>query len=373
MKHGPGLHMGGMKKKLATFEIAFKSKRKIAEGTYEFTFEKPAGIHFSAGQHVRMTLIDPPEMDAEGDKRFFTMASTPQESDLMFAWRVRDTAFKRVMNNMQPGQKVIVQKLLGETPKGSFVLHDDVNIPAVFVVGGIGIVPAYAMIKDALQRGLTHKMYLFYSNRRPEDAPYLAELQAFAKQNPNLKVIPTMTEPEKSAQKWLGETGFITRALLEKYLPDVHVPIYYVSGLSEMVTAMQDVLAGAGVSKDTIRAEEFAGFKMGEGMNHSGDISGGSGKSKKHLLIAAVVLFVLLMMVVHIAGGDSLSYFNLLSDASFKNPLAYLIICLMLAAIVFKLFVTVRLKNALRAKRQGEKMSVTDIVQAHKPARKNKL
>jgi hypothetical protein len=48
MQHGPGLHMGGMKKKLVTFEVAYKDKRKIAEGTYEFTFKKPADIHFSA-------------------------------------------------------------------------------------------------------------------------------------------------------------------------------------------------------------------------------------------------------------------------------------------------------------------------------------
>lgn len=41
MKHGAMLHMGGAKK-LATFEVAFKGKRQIAEDTYEYTFEKPA-------------------------------------------------------------------------------------------------------------------------------------------------------------------------------------------------------------------------------------------------------------------------------------------------------------------------------------------
>jgi ferredoxin-NADP reductase len=369
MQHGPGLHMGGMKKKLATFEVAFKGKRKVAEGTYEFTFEKPADIHFSAGQHVRMTLINPSETDAEGDKRFFTMASTPQEPDLKFAWRVRDTAFKRVMNAMQPGQKVIIQKLLGETPKGSFVLHDDASVPAVFIVGGIGIIPAYAMVKDAMQRGLSHKMYLFYSNRRPEDAPYLAELQSFAKQNSNFKLIATMTEPEKSAQKWEGETGFTDRGMLEKYVPDLHAPIYYVSGLTEMVNAMLAVLAEAGVGRDSIRAEEFAGFQMGEGMNHGEQMRGG-GSQKNHLLISAVILVVLGMVVLHVSGGISLSHSDLQNAFSFKNPISYLVAGLVLAVIAFKVFVGFKLKNALRSKQPGEKISAKDIMQAHKPAKK---
>ncbi len=120
------------------------------------------------------------------------------------------------------------------------------------------------MIKDATERKLLHKIVLFYSNRRPEDAPFLAELQNLAEQNTSFKLIATITEPEKSAQSWQGETGVIDRAMLEKYLDDLKSPIYYVAGLPDMVGAMQTVLAEElGVSKDNIRAEEFTGFEMG--------------------------------------------------------------------------------------------------------------
>jgi len=246
----------------AAYEVALNGKRQIAEGTYAFTFEKPVGFHFNAGQHVRMTLIDPAETDAEGNSRFFTMASTPQEPDLVFAMRMRDTAFKRVLSRMRPGEKVRIEMLL-ESPHGSFVLHEDASEPAVFIVGGIGIVPAYSMIKDAIQRNLPHEMFLFYSNRRPEDAPFLAELENLAKQNPSFTLIATITAPDKSAQLWQGETGFISRAMLEKYVDDLKSPIYFVAGLPDMVGAMQSVLAEVGVSEDNIRAEEFAGFDMG--------------------------------------------------------------------------------------------------------------
>jgi ferredoxin-NADP reductase len=67
----PTHSMPSMKK--TAFEVALKDKKQIAEGTYAFTFEKPKGFQFKAGQHVRMTLIDPPETDSEGDSRFFSL------------------------------------------------------------------------------------------------------------------------------------------------------------------------------------------------------------------------------------------------------------------------------------------------------------
>ncbi len=259
MRHGPAMHMESMSKKRATYEVALKGKKQLAEDTYAFVFEKPEGVRFNAGQHVRMTLIDPPETDNEGNSRFFTMASTPQEPDLVFAMRMRDTAFKRVLSRMPVGVKVLIEMLL-ESPDRSFVLHEDASKPVVFIVGGIGIVPAYSMIKDAVQRKLPHKMLLFYSNRRPEDAPYLNELQNLAKQNPSFILIATMTKPEQSTQAWQGETGFINRAMLEKYADDLRSPIYYVAGLPEMVSVMRALLADSGVAEENIRAEEFAGF-----------------------------------------------------------------------------------------------------------------
>jgi ferredoxin-NADP reductase len=272
------MHMKSMSRKRATYEAALKGKQQIAEGTYAFTFEKPEGFHFNAGQHVRMTLIDPAETDAEGNSRFFTIACTPQEPDLVFAMRMRDSAFKRVLSRMRPGEKVLIEMLL-ESPHGSFVLHEDASRPAVFIVGGIGIVPAYSMIKDAIQRDLQHEMFLFYSNRRPEDAPFLAELQDLAEQNSSFELIATITQPEKSTQSWQGETGSIDRAMLEKYVDYLKSPIYYVAGLPDMVSAMQTVLAEVGVSKDHIRAEEFAGFEMGH------DVEASSSGSKNHPLV----------------------------------------------------------------------------------------
>jgi hypothetical protein len=65
--------------------------RDVAEGTMAFHFEKPAGgwtlragFQLKPGQFVRLTLLNPREMDAEGNARTFSIASAPLEEDISF-------------------------------------------------------------------------------------------------------------------------------------------------------------------------------------------------------------------------------------------------------------------------------------------------
>jgi ferredoxin-NADP reductase len=46
---------------------------------------------------------------------------------------------------------------------------------------------------DAAKRKLPQRIFVFYSNRRPEDAPFLDELVALEAANPNYKLVATMT------------------------------------------------------------------------------------------------------------------------------------------------------------------------------------
>lgn len=321
-------------KNIVAYDIALKGKKQIAEGTYAFVFEKPKEFQFRAGQHVRMILISPPETDNEGDSRFFSLASTPQEKDLVFAMRMRDTAFKRVLGKMQTGEKVKIQMRL-DNPHGSFTFHQDATKPAVFIIGGIGIVPAFSMIKDAIERKLSHRMLLFYSNRRPEDAPFLDDLQKLAKQNPNFTLIATMTEAEKSAKPWQGETGEIDISMLKKYVGNLESPIYYISGLSDMVSAMKTTVTDAGVNENNIRAEEFTGFNLNK-MHGTMEQSASHNPSKSHAILIAIGLIILAVVIGHILVGTSLLKSGF--DASIlTNPIFYLMIALMIVIVPFKL------------------------------------
>ena len=67
---------------------------------------------------------------------------------------------------------------------GSFNLHKNAAKPAVLLAGGIGIA-LFEHDRETTRQKDPHKIYLFYSNRRPEDAAFMAELEASPQQNPN--------------------------------------------------------------------------------------------------------------------------------------------------------------------------------------------
>ena len=231
------------------------SRHEVAERTTAFRFEKPLSWTFKAGQFLEMTLLNPPETDAEGNARAFSIASGPHEETLMVATRMRDTAFKRVLNSVPLGSAVRI-----EGPFGDLTLHNNVKRTAVFLAGGIGITPFRSMVFRAAKEKLPHRIFLFYSNRRPEDAPFLDELQALGKENPNYKLVASMTEMTKSHRSWQGEVGRIDKEMLGRYLKDAVSPIYYLAGPPEMVKGLHTMIHEAGINDDDIRAEEFAGY-----------------------------------------------------------------------------------------------------------------
>lgn len=237
------------------YKVKLIFSQEIADGTMAFHFEKPEGFAYKAGQFADCTLINPAETDAEGDTRAFSLASAPYEDELMLATRMRDTAFKRVLKTMEPGTELTL-----DAPHGSFTLHNNVNIPAVFLTGGIGVTPVRSIVLQAVHDKVPHRILVFYSNRRPEDAAFLDELMESHDTNPNYTFVGTMTQIKKSSRKWHGETGFISKAMLLKSIDDLTLPIYYIDGPPAMVNAMQEILSEAGVDDDNIRTEEFWGY-----------------------------------------------------------------------------------------------------------------
>ena len=231
------------------------SREEVAEGTMAFHFEKPSGFSFRAGQFADVTLTDPLETDTEGNTRSFSIASPPFANELVFTTRMRDTAFKRSLKEATSATKLKISPAAG-----SFTLHKNLAKPAVFLAGGIGITPFLSMVQQADRDRLSQKLYLFYSNRRPEDAAFLDTLKALETTNSNFRLICTKTEMSKSKKEWKGETALIDKEMLCRHLADLQGPIYYIAGPPAMVTAMRETLVSAGVEETDIRTDEFVGY-----------------------------------------------------------------------------------------------------------------
>ena len=230
-------------------------REEVAEGTMAFHFEKPSGFSFRAGQFADVTLADPLETDAKGNTRTFSIASPPFANELVFTTRIRDTAFKRSLKKVPLTAEVKISQAAG-----SFTLHKNLAKPAIFLAGGIGITPFFSILQQADRDRLSQKLYLFYSNRRPEDTAFLGTLKALEATNPNFRLICTMTEMSKSKKEWTGETTLIDKEMLCRHLAILQGPIYYIAGPPTMVTALRETLVSAGVEKNDIRTDEFVGY-----------------------------------------------------------------------------------------------------------------
>ena len=240
---------------MAAYQTVLRRRESVAEGTAAFYFEKPAGFAHQAGQNAVFTLVDPPETDSQGPSRTFTIASAPHEPELMIATRMRDTAFKRVLKSIALGAPIRI-----DGPSGVMVLHDDAARPAVFLAGGIGVTPFLSIARHAAKNRLPHRITLFYSNRRPEDAPFLDELRALERNNSNYRLVAIMSQAEKSSQPWRGETGLIRPDMIRRYVTDLKSPIYYVAGPHGMTMSMELMLGELGVDENDMHSEEFYGY-----------------------------------------------------------------------------------------------------------------
>jgi ferredoxin-NADP reductase len=238
---------------MSVHEVKLKGHLAVAEGTMAFRFSRPGGFAFKAGQAIRLELIDPPAGAGQGS-RTLSLVSAPFEQELEVATRMRDSAFKRALKALPDGARIRIDGPFGDLTLG------DAGRPAALIAGGIGITPFMSMLRQAAKDRSPQRLFLAYSNRRPEDSAFLDELQGLERRNERFRLMATMTDMSKSAREWGGETGFVDADMLKRLVGDLAAPIYYVVGPPAMVEAMQQTLAGAGIAGDRIRTEEFYGY-----------------------------------------------------------------------------------------------------------------
>jgi len=240
---------------MSTCQALLQAREEVASGTMAFHFQRPAGFAFKAGQAIDLILPAAVAADGQSQRHAFSLVSAPFEDELVITTRMRDSVFKRSLKMLPIGGRVEI-----EGPFGSLTLHNERARPALFIAGGIGITPFMSMLRQATHDRLPQEIVLLYSNRRPEDAAFLLELQNLERQNASFHLLPTMTAMDKSAMPWPGETSHITEELLRKTMNGLQKPVFYVAGPPGLVAAMCDVLNRVGVNDDDIRSEEFYGY-----------------------------------------------------------------------------------------------------------------
>ena len=241
---------------MTVFATRLVGTEQLADGTMAFHLERPDNFEYRPGQAVDLQLVE----DTAGQtlanvSHTFSLVSAPHEPVLTLATRMRDSQYKLALGALSEGAPL----WLGE-PFGTALVADATERPLVMIAGGIGITPFMSILRDAAHSQKQRPLRLLYSNRRPEDTAFLAELQELERNYPAFAMLATMTNMAASAQDWDGATGYLDEEKISDFCQDLEQPLYFLSGPPALVEAMFDVLEDAGIDEDDICSEGFTGY-----------------------------------------------------------------------------------------------------------------
>lgn len=236
-------------------ELRLKEKIQLAPLIFDYVFTANRKLAFTAGQYMEWT-VDPAKADSRGNRRYFTIASSPMEKELRIGVKVPPefSTFKKYLNSMHPGQRLIAGNLAGD-----FTLpRNAAGKTIVGIAGGIGVTPFRSIIKDLIDTNQKTNMVLFYAASDPAEFVY----QDIFKQGENVgvKTVYILSGAKSLPLDWNGKTGYITEEMIRAEVPDYESGLYYLSGPNVMVDAYKKLLSSLKISQQNIHTDYFPGY-----------------------------------------------------------------------------------------------------------------
>ncbi|HVN26610.1 MAG TPA: FAD-dependent oxidoreductase [Candidatus Paceibacterota bacterium] len=237
------------------YRFVLREKKAVSADIYDFSFEPVKGLSFRPGQYLEWTLAHE-LIDSRGNRRYFTIASSPTEPNVRLGVRFYDnsSSFKKRMLAMKPGDPIFAGQLAGD-----FTLPDDLSKKLVFVAGGIGITPFRSMVKHISDSGGRRDAVLLYSNRTNADISY-KEIFDEAETGWGLRTVYVVTGEGEPAPAHNGVKGRIDADLIRRTVPDYRERIFYISGTEAMVSGFKKTLRELGIPLAQIETDFFPGF-----------------------------------------------------------------------------------------------------------------
>lgn len=172
----------------------------------------------------------------------FTISSAPHEDVLRVTIKASGDFTRALFSALKPGMDAIVE--------GAYGMFDykTGGQNQIWIAGGIGMTPFLSFIR-AMNGHLNHDVDFYYTVRHKEEALYLDEIEAAAKQNPRLKVHIrfSATDGSLSVEDILKNAGGAVKG------HDI-----YMCGPLPMVQAFEKKFLALGVPAGNLHYEEFS-------------------------------------------------------------------------------------------------------------------
>lgn len=225
------------------FNIKLLDRTPLTDTIHEFQFEKPATLAFTPGQYMEWT-VPGSGADARGNRRYFSLASSPLETTLRVVLRVptNSSTYKQSLLSMKVGDTIVASHAAGD-----FTLPANPETKIVLLAGGVGITPFISMIRHLLATNERRDIVLLYVARTANDLIYQPLFQEAATVGVSTVYLPS-------------DQISITDDLLQAHVPNYDQRTWYLSGPTGMIQTYEQLLRNLRIPRSRIHTDYFTGY-----------------------------------------------------------------------------------------------------------------
>lgn len=167
------------------FNATIVESKNLSDGITQISLKLDQPFSFSPGQYIWVELLNLISPDPRGERRAFSITSTPGNDTIQIILRGSESGYKKTFLYLKPGELV---KIHG--PFGSF-LKDGVEGAGdmIFVAGGLAVAPFISVIRSLVNINTTRNFYLIQVDTTPEETPFSEELKGLSSSNKNFKYV----------------------------------------------------------------------------------------------------------------------------------------------------------------------------------------
>ncbi|PJZ87398.1 hypothetical protein CH369_03510 [Leptospira levettii] len=194
---------------------------------------------FLSGQHVPVTV----EIAGRRVTRFYSLSSHPNDKYLQITVKRQKGGLVSNFLNQNTKKGDILE--IGEA-SGEFVLSKELPKELLFLAGGSGITPIHSILRDLQALNYNGKATLLYFVRSVDDIILKSSIDLIEKNNQWLTVHYILSDVPKEGYT----SGFLTKEILDQYVPNLKSTSVYVCGPSPMQTKALSLLEGLPVKSE---------------------------------------------------------------------------------------------------------------------------
>lgn len=219
--------------------------------TFEFTRYDGMPVHYTAGQHIAITVY----VNGEPIRRRYTLSSSPTQPEKVSITvkRVENGLVSNYLHDVFTAGHILHVRNIS----GHFTLQAATDVSRVLLISaGSGITPVLSMLKTMVADSLNNDIVYLHSARTQSDIVAKQAVEHLAKQHGRCQVIYTLTRDNQPPKPMLQ--GHISQETLAS-IPDLLQRQVFLCGPNGFKQHCEELLIEMGLPPEQFHFESFGG------------------------------------------------------------------------------------------------------------------